>query len=150
MKKSFAILFFISLTSLSATAQNKPQDIIDEFFKTYKEKGSDEALDYIFSTNNWMDDTQKGVEDLKYKLKRTISLIGDYYGHESIVTRTVKDRLQLHTFIVKYDRQPLRFSILFYKPNDTWRLQNFKFDDNLDEELEEASKAYRLEENLPY
>jgi hypothetical protein len=38
---------------------------------------------------------------------------------------------------------------LFYKPDNSWRLQNFSYDDNLDTELEEANKAYRLKENLP-
>jgi hypothetical protein len=52
--------------------------------------------------------------------------------------------------MVRYDRQPVRFSILFYKPNNQWGLQNFSYDDNLDEELKESSKAYRLKENLDY
>ena len=38
--------------------------------------------------------------------------------------------------------------MLFYKPSKEWRLLNFSYDDTLDEELTEASKAYRLKENL--
>jgi hypothetical protein len=51
---------------------------------------------------------------------------------------------------VKYDRQPIRFNFLFYSPNGQWQLQNFSFDDGIDEELKEAAKIYKLKENLDY
>lgn len=146
--KKLLILFILSSSTLAVKAQNQPKDVIDKFFKLYESKGSDEALDYIFSTNKWMNNSQKSIDDIKYKLNGTIEQIGEYYGFYPIVTRTIKGHMELHTYIVKYNRQPLRFSFLLYKPNDTWRLQNFKYDDNLDTELEEASAAYRLDENI--
>ncbi len=42
----------------------------------------------------------------------------------------------------------LTFKIFFYKAMVIWQLQNFKFDNKIDEEIEEASKAYRFKENL--
>jgi hypothetical protein len=146
--KKLLILFILSSFTLTVKAQNQPIDVIDKFFTLYESKGSDEALDYIFSTNKWMNNSQKSIDDIKYKLNGTIEQIGEYYGFYPIVTRTVKGHMELHTYIVKYNRQPLRFSFLLYKPNDTWRLQNFKYDDNLDAELEEASAVYRLDENI--
>lgn len=148
LMKKLLVLSILSSLAFLANAQNQPKDIIDHFFELYESKGSNEALDYIFGTNKWMSNSQKSIDDLKYKLNGTIELIGQYYGYEPIVTRTIKGHLELHTYIVKYDRQPLRFSFLLYKPNDTWRLQNFKYDDNLDTELEEAATAYRLDENI--
>lgn len=145
------ILTLISLIicSLNAFAQDDPKKMTDEFFKLYKEKNSDAALDYLFGTNKWMSDSKQQVNDLKTKLSRTIELLGEYNGYDLIIKTSISNHLHLYTFIVKYDRQPLRFSILLYRPKDNWRLQNFKYDDKLDDELEEASAIYRLSENLP-
>ncbi len=147
--KTKLLIFIICISTSTLLAQNKPEDVLDKFFRTYETEGSDKALDYIFSTNKWMSNSKQQIDDLKSKLKRTVELIGDYNGYELMVKRSIKNHLELYSFIVKYDRQPLRFSILLYKPKDNWRLQNFKYDDNLDAELEEAATAYRLRENLP-
>jgi hypothetical protein len=34
-----------------------------------------------------------------------------------------------------------------YKAKDTWRVNNFSFDEELGDELTESAKAYRLKEN---
>jgi hypothetical protein len=141
MKKIYLIaLLFCSFNSF---AQNDPQKIIDEFFKLYKEKNSDASLDYLFGTNKWMNNSKEQIESVKLKLNNTLKLLGEYQGYNLITKKSVTDHLSLYTFMVRYDRQPLRFSILFYKPNDQWRLMNFSYDDNLGGELEEAAKAYR-------
>ncbi len=51
------------------------------------------------------------------------------------------------TYLIRHDREPLVFNFMFYKPNNEWHIQNFKFGNSIDDELEEASKAYRLNEN---
>jgi hypothetical protein len=35
-----------------------------------------------------------------------------------------------------------------YKAKDIWRVNNFSYDENIDDDLEEATKAYRLKENI--
>jgi hypothetical protein len=140
-------LLFISFNSLS---QDDPQKIIDQFFVLYKSKGPIEAVDYIFSTNKWMNESKDQIENVKFKLSGALKQLGDYNGYNLITKKTAGDNLSLYTFMVRYDRQPLRFTMLFYKPNDQWRLQNFSYDYNIPDELEEAAKAFRLKENLEY
>lgn len=146
MKKlSVITLLFLSFNSIAQT-QPEPQKIIDEFFKLYKEKSSDAALDYLFGTNKWMNDSKDQIDNVKFKLNSTIiKSMGQYYGYDQITKKNIGNRIELHTFLLKYDKQPIRFNFLFYKPNDQWRLQTFSFDDNLKEELEEATKIFRLE-----
>lgn len=148
MKK--LLLIGLLCCPFSSFAQNDPQKMIDEFFNQYKNKSADAALDYIFGTNKWMDNSKDQIESVKFKLNGTLKLLGDYQGYDLITKKSVGDHYSLYSFMVRYDRQPLRFSILFYKPNDQWRLMNFSYDDNLDDELEEAAKAYRLKENLDH
>lgn len=148
MKKILVLgLLFCSINTF---AQNDPQKIIDEFFSLYKSKDVDTSLDYLFGTNKWMVNSKDQIEEVKSKLKGTLKLVGDYYGYSLITKKSVGDHYWLYTFMVRYDRQPIRFSILFYKPSDQWRLMNFSYDDNLGDELEEAAKAYRLKQNLDY
>ncbi len=145
-------IFFVGLLfySFNGFAQNDPQKIIDEFFNLYKEKSTDAALDYIFKTNKWMNESQDQIDNVKFKLNGTLKQLGELAGHNLITKKTLGEHLALYTFMVRYDRQPLRFSFLFYNPNNQWRLHNFSFDHALDTELEEATKAYRLKENLDY
>jgi hypothetical protein len=144
-------LFALLLCSFSTFAQSDPQKIIEEFFKLYKEKSSDAALDYVFGTNKWMKDSKDQIENVKFKINNTVvKAMGGYFGHELITKKTIGDKVTYFTYLVKYDRQPLRFNFLFYSPNGQWQLQNFSFDDGIDEELKEAAKIYKLKENLDY
>jgi hypothetical protein len=107
----------------------------------------DKAIDYIFSTNKYATNSQEGIDELKRSLKKTSTSAGAFWGYELLSKKSAGQGFIMLTFFVKYDRDPLTFRILFYKPHDSWQLQNFKFDNKMDEELEEASKAYRFKEN---
>lgn len=142
------ITIILVLWSFNAKAQDAPQKFTDQFFNLYKTKGANEAIDYIFPTNKWMNDSKDQIENVKFKLNSTLKLLGEYEGYDLITKKTVGEHLLLYTFLVRYDRQPLRFTMIFYNPSKEWRLYNFSYDDSLDEELQEAGKAYRLSENL--
>lgn len=149
MKK--LVLIGLLLYSFTSPAQNDPQKMIDEFFKLYKEKSSEAALDYIFGTNKWMKDSKEQIENVKFKINSTVvKSMGEYFGCDLITKKTVGDKLSYYTYLLRYDRQPIRFNFLFYNPNGQWRLQNFSFDDSIKDDLVESSKAYRLKENLEY
>ena len=146
MKKVIFIALLFS--SFNGFTQNDPQKIIDEFFNLYKNKSATEAVDYAFSTNKWMNESKDQIENVKFKLNSSLKQLGDYYGYSLITKKTLGENMTLYTFLIRYDRQPLRFTMIFYKPNSQWRLQNFSYDDKLDEDLEEAARAYRLKENF--
>lgn len=50
----------------------------------------------------------------------TLDYIGKYYGYEIITTKKFSESFELHSYLVKSDRQPIRFIFKFYKPNDKW------------------------------
>lgn len=124
-----------------------PQDISNKFFSIYKQGDSDKALDYLFSNSPYAKDIQEGIDDVKRKLKRHVDQIGEYRGYDLLTKRTAGPNLILFTFLVRHDREPMTFQMLYYRPNDKWQMQNLKYSNSTDEELEEASKAYRLKEN---
>jgi len=150
MTRKIKILSFLIVVALSSNilkAQTTTEEILTEFFNTYK-KSPQMAVEYIFGTNKWMMDRNKdGIENVKTQLTSFLRLVGDYYGYEKITEKSVGESYQLVSYMMKYDRQPVRFTFVFYKPKDKWQVQNFQYDDNLDNELEESGKVYRLKEN---
>ena len=141
----FWLLLACLATQISnAVAQSTPEEIVVRFFKVFEEKGPNEAVDYVFSTNKWMARNQDGLQNLKNQLGTLINIIGQYYGHDEIISTWIGDRYLLTSYLVRYDRQPLRFTFLLYKPNEKWQIQNFRYDDKLDEELGEAAKLHRM------
>lgn len=90
-------------------AQNTETEITVKFFELYK-RDPVKAVDYAFSTNKWMERNKDGVDNLKNQLTNTLGLIGDYYGYELITEERVGDNLKYVSYLLRYDRQPLRFT----------------------------------------
>lgn len=101
-------------------------------------------MDYAFSTNKWMERNKDGIESVKTKFKDIVPLIGQYYGFELITEKNIGDNLKLQSYVARYDRQPVRFTFILYKPNDKWQVQNLNWDVNVDDEIEESAKQNRI------
>ena len=113
--------------------------IIDTFFKKYKDDGTSPAIDYLFATNKlFTDSVQIGV--LKGKLDALRQSVGTYTGKELIVQKIAAPSLVFYSYLVKHEKSPVRFTFMFYKPKNEWVLYRFKYDDQIDGELEDAGK----------
>ena len=146
--KALLLSLLLSLLACKISfAQNSPDDIVNKFFDLYKKDGSDKAIDYIFATNKYAQDSQEAIDQLKSNLKKTLTIDGPFWGYELLTKKRAGENFIMLTFLVRHDRDPLTFRIVFYKPHETWQVQNFKFDNKMDDELEEASKGYRFKEN---
>lgn len=138
-KLIFFPFLFITLCTSNLYAQPSEKDITNEFFKLYSIDPM-KAFDYAFATNIWMERNQDAVDNLKNQYGNLLALIGQYHGYELITEKSIGERLKLLSFMVKYERQPIRLTFILYKPHKTWQVQNLKYDDKLDEELEEAAR----------
>lgn len=133
-------IFFI----LPATAQT-PKQIVDSFFSDYQNEGVSTAIDNLYASNNWMKRNVDAITTLKSQmLGLNEDFVGKYYGYELIVEKKFSESYLLMSYLVKYDRQPIRFIFQFYKPNQHWKVHGFKYDGNIESEIEEASKLYYL------
>ncbi|WP_428328214.1 hypothetical protein [Mucilaginibacter sp.] len=113
--------------------------LVDAFFKKYKDDGSGPAIDYIFGTNKYFSNSA-GITQLKGHLDSLRQNIGAYLGKELIVQKNASNSLVLYSYLVKHEVQPIRITFMFYKPKNDWVLYRFKYDDQIDAELEEAGK----------
>ncbi len=139
------IILLVSLNSLNSFAQDNGQKLIDDFFSRYENEGVAVAVDELYKTNPWTTRIQDAINNVKTQLARyNEELVGAYYGYEPVVTKQLGNSYVLHSYLVRFDRQPMRFTFQFYKPDNEWRLYSFSFDDNFDDEIEEAAKLYYL------
>ncbi|MGN6395687.1 MAG: hypothetical protein ACTHMI_08990 [Mucilaginibacter sp.] len=132
-------------TKTAATAPATPSipktasGIIEVFFKKYKEDGTSAAIDFLFGTNKYFTNPA-GISQLKAKLDSLRQGIGNYLGRDLIVQKTASNSLVFYSYLVKHEIQPIRFTFIFYKPQNEWVLYRFKYDDQMDAELEEAGR----------
>ncbi len=127
---------------------NKEIEAMNEKFFNLLSENNGVALDYLFTTNKWL--IQDEVTGVKQKLDSLVSQLGSFKGSELIACRGIGEDYLLYSFLAKYERQPLRFILIYYKPTDKWQVQNFQFDYDLEPELKEAASMYRLPNNLPF
>ncbi len=152
MKRNYKIKLILAFAVFSMThsgiAQRSPKEIVDQFFTDYKTVGSSMALDNLYKTNKWMDRATDAITNLKSQLEGlNEDYVGEYYGYELIVEKKLSQSYILLSYLVKFDRQPIRYTFQFYKPNDKWSLYSFKYDGSIDAEIEEAAKLYYLDLN---
>lgn len=139
-------LLFILLISTSGHifAQSDPQNLLDIFFKTY-EKDAGKAVKDLYSTNIWTDRIKDDIDKIVGTVNGfTESYMGKYNGYEIITTKKFSESFILYSYIVKYDRQPIRFIFKFYKPSNKWILYSYAIDDSFDDEIQEAAKLFYL------
>lgn len=111
---------------------------INNFFDKYKNEGTKKAIDYIFSTNNAV----VGLDNLKNKLDSIRMALGDFTGAEQITEKNVANGLVLFSYLVKHKNHPIRFTFIFYKPENNWCLYKFYFDTDIIDELQYSGKIY--------
>ncbi len=138
--KKLLLITLLSTASTAIFSQSVPEELIKTFFKEYS-KNTSKAIDDIYATNPWSAKFKEGIEELKKEIiTYTPDYVGKLYGHELIIKKQVTENFILYSYMVRYDRQPMRFTFEFYKPNDKWFLYSFNIDSDLDEELEQAAK----------
>ncbi|MEI6765726.1 MAG: hypothetical protein WCM76_08805 [Bacteroidota bacterium] len=135
MRNFFIVTALLLLGIGPVTAQTAPEDITNRFFELYQEKGSDAAVEYIFSTNVWLNNAQSEVAAIKLQLKKGIAIIGQYYGYELIEKKMLGESYAMMSYMLRYSRQPIKFTFILYKPDKNWQVQNMKFDDRLETDI---------------
>tara|TARA_Y100000588_G_C13807440_1_gene733591 strand:- start:17 stop:478 length:462 start_codon:yes stop_codon:yes gene_type:complete len=152
MKNTKSIKSYITIASFFITfisfGQTTPKEIVSNFFTEYQNDGASKALDNLYANNKWMNRATDSMTKLKQQLGTlNEDFVGAYYGYELIVEKKLSDSFILMSYLVKFDRQPIRFTFQFYKPNNEWRTHSFKYDGGIDDEIEESAKVYYLDLN---
>ncbi|MFN7236091.1 MAG: hypothetical protein ACK5WO_06630 [Cyclobacteriaceae bacterium] len=117
----------------------------ESFIEKFKQNSGD-AIDFLTATNKWIGSVEMNF--LKSKLDSITPELGKFQGFELISFRGIGNDYVLRSYLARYERQPLRFNLTFYRPTVRWQLQNIEFDFQIDEELKESARVYRLNRNV--
>ena len=143
MRKAI-ILFIISILVPELKAQtdtlNTPEKISEHFFMLFA-TDTDNAVDFLFSTNKWFNTaTMPQLADIKGKIKK-LYYLGNLKGFELASKKVLSPSLVLITYIVKYDRQPIKIEFYYYRPGTQWQIQTFRFEEDLKTDLQNATET---------
>ena len=142
--RTFLLSGIFVFVSMCTYAQEAPEKIITKFFQDYQQGDPGVALDNLYRHMPWVDRIKDDLDKMKSQFTGLQSLVGRYYGNDLIVKKDLAGRFSIYSYLVRFDRQPVRFVFKFYKPRDKWLLYGFSYDDSFSDELEEAVKVYNL------
>ncbi|PKP02772.1 MAG: hypothetical protein CVU11_10680 [Bacteroidetes bacterium HGW-Bacteroidetes-6] len=131
-KIAIVIFILVAFISTGKAQETTYQGVVEKFFSLYSEKGPEKAIDYIFSTNPFLDPSSDQVTAIKLKLATAVAVIGDYSGYDPIIIKEFGSSMAIATYMVKYKRQPLFFTFVLYKPDKFWQIQTLRFDDKIE------------------
>jgi hypothetical protein len=140
MRQFLSVAFFF-LLSQSASAQGYG-GIPERFFGLIAQGKTNEAIDYLYGTNQWGAKNSDQIANLKGELATLNNLVGKYAFHELLVDERAGTRYVHLVYLVGYDRQPLRFQLSLYRPSSEWRFQGFSFDAKLDEDVAKLANQH--------
>lgn len=119
----------------------QPEHITAEFFKNY-EKDPADAYEKLSMSNKYPN--VDAIHQQKKTISEYLGQLGKYNGFEEVSTKAISPSLLIDTFLVKYDRQPVRFTFMLYNPDGTWTLSHFSFENISQDEIREVAKWSRL------
>lgn len=141
------LILLLAITFFACCKTNpdkQAEEKVKRFFVEYETIGVSKAIDNLYSENKWSHNLDSAINNLKSQLSLIVGQVGGYNGYDLITEKKAGDSFLQLSYIVKYDRMPIRFSFQFYKPKNEWIIHNFKFDTDVSEEMDKATVLYIL------
>jgi hypothetical protein len=133
------LLLFVTGTAM-AQKSDDGQEIIDKFFDLYKTRGYEYAVRYSWATNRWIPAGGEAVDNVVITLSKKLAGMGDFIGQELLKNRQVSSRFRVVSYLVYYERDPVRYTFSLYKNSQGWEVSNFQFDSDFEDEAEASLK----------
>ena len=129
-------IFYLVSLFIIGCSPNERNELIDDFFLRYEDKGIESAINYMYSTNHWMLKASELERDsIVDKIKVLTNQLGKLEGNELLRFEKISSSLEVHSYLVKYERQPIRFNFILYKSSGEWRFQEFQYDSDVINEI---------------
>jgi hypothetical protein len=136
---AIVLVFFCTRTKTQALESPDYQAIADRFFVLLEQGKSDDAFDYMFSTNVALKNMPGKLDQLKAQFNELERQLGSYHSHARLAETKTAGMFVYQHYFVAYDRQPISVRLKFYKPRDTWRVFAVQFDPEMSEFLEKQA-----------
>ena len=139
----FVVIASTAFSSCTGPKKEKtPDDLSREFMELYKKNGARAV--YFFFEGNKFDPGVAGTEYAAKKLDTVVQELGNYRDYELLTCNKAGNSLVLLSYMVKYDREPIRFNLYYYKPDKEWLPYHYTFDTDLRKELDVSGEMRYL------
>ncbi|MBK8328616.1 MAG: hypothetical protein IPL09_03875 [Bacteroidetes bacterium] len=143
MKKLFLSIALIFI-SLFAFSQNSPEQITDKFFQDIVKETPDKTIDNLYLNMPWASNIKTELDKLKTQFTSLQTYFGKYCGNTFIAKKDIGGVFMIYSYIIRYERQPVRCTFKFYKPKDVFLVYSFSYDMSLEEELDATLKLQNI------
>jgi hypothetical protein len=144
--KKFLLAILLFVVYSPTNGQQSPEELVTRFFNTFETQGSSKALDELYANNIWINKSSDAITQLKSQVNElNEDFVGKYNGYEKLLEKRLSSCYLIVSYMVKYERQPIRFTFEFYKPKDKWVTHSFSFDGNIGEEMAETMKLQLMD-----
>ena len=133
---SLAILIILPFPTFGM----EPKQLAEDFIQSLGTDHQDEAMENLFSTNSaaFM---QKGRQDkMKLEISQMVRGGGKFSGADLLAEKQLGERMIGLTYLLRFNRSPIRFEFVFYKPDDRWMILKFSTRSGLADEIVEAMR----------
>jgi len=132
--KAITVLTILFLAANFSIAQNEPEDYVKSFFALVAQGKITEAIEKM-PTNEKFDSDTSYAAKLHTRLETAAKNSGEYCGYELIEKEEVSPSYVVYTYFIKYLNAPQQIQFTFYKPKDSWQVNNI----NLTAQARQAS-----------
>ena len=135
-----SILTIVSIYGFSQGKTFSTVEETQEFSKEVSEKFMKGKVTSAFKQiKKYWPTNESEIDLLEEKTIKMISLVeprfGKAIGTTKIKTETIADFAIRETYLVRYERHALRIITTYYKNDDGWIINSFKWDDSYSEEF---------------
>lgn len=140
MSRLTFILFLSLLGQVALCQVNRPKNkqeliaVCDKFMDAFKRGKCSEAYDLI-KPYTVLPDNQ--LDTLAGKSTRQMIALGETYGkaisYELVSEKPVKNTLSRVIYLLKFEKSFLRFRFILYNNESGWTIENFKYDEAMDD-----------------
>ena len=138
--KYLKVFYLLSILGIVSCRQSNQDQSYEPFFKSffskYEKEGVKESLNYVYSTNKWiLSEHATETKDIISKLEDFTRNLGKYSGNKLLKEKVVNSHCVARSYMMLYERQPIRFTFVLYRTVETWQLQSFQYDVGISDEV---------------
>jgi hypothetical protein len=126
--------------SLCISAAEKYDGIAENFIGFLQKKEFSSAAESLNPNQKKFDWNSPEGLTIKNKLASDIGKYGEYRFHELISEEKIGNRYVVLTYIIGMNNVPIFMSFTLYKPENSWQAQNYKYNEDLHELIEQSTK----------
>jgi hypothetical protein len=143
-KISFGFVFTaaIHLMPVNCIGQ-EPPDVVRIFLECILDDGQGCVKD-LYQSGKWLSKDTVAIERVDSELRKlssSVNLIGQLEGYELIRSRRMGETFWGLVYVLKYERQPIRLTFVYYNSKSSWSLFNFEIDEDIDVTFKKTLRA---------